>query len=110
METAGEEDSATQAGWDQVLERPYKGLQLTGTQKPLKDFEQKCDMVRWVSREFPGSLVVRTLSFHMAGKVSGAVKGGKKKIGIRFQLGQLWKKTWKQRKNLGWDHFKDEKR
>ena len=79
METAGEEDSAAQAGWDPVLERPYKGLQLTGTQKPLKDFEQKCDMVRWVSREFPGSLVVRTLSFHMVGKVSGAVKGGKKR-------------------------------
>ena len=46
----------------------------------------------------------------MVGKVSGAAKGKKKKIRIRFQHGQLWKKTWKQKKNLGWDNFKDEKR
>lgn len=64
METVGEEDKATQAGWDQVFERPYKGLQLTGNKKPLKDFEQNCDMVRWVSREFPGSIVARTQLSH----------------------------------------------
>lgn len=79
VETVGEEDKAAQGGWDQVFERPYNGLQLTGNKKPLKDFEQKCDMIRCVSREFSGNLVVRTLSFHYGGKGEWFSQRGKKK-------------------------------
>ena len=100
METVGKKDKSAQGGRDQVFERPYKGPQLTGNKKPLKDFEQKCDMTGCASREFSGSLVVRTLSFHYGGKGKWfSQRGKKKKKKDRYQIqhGRLRKKTWKQK-------------